>query len=907
MSRSLLREKVLVIALVCFSFSTNAQLKFEGIVRDSISQPLEMASIVLLNSQTKEMASYGLTTSEGKFSLKVSPNTNYNVQISFFGLRTLKDSVQIKEIDFYKEYDLRNDIVLEEVVVKLPVSVRGDTIVYDADSFKNGSERKLEDIIANLPGVELNENDQIEVEGKVVNKLLVNGKEFFEGDTKLGTKNIPSNVVDKIQVLRNYSEVGQLNSVRSNQDNVAINIQLKKGKDNFIFGDIKGGFGKAIEDELYLAQPKIFYYSPDFTLNFIGDLNNLGEIALSRRDIRGLTGTFRQVDNRSGSNINLGNNEISFNTNENNAQEITNRLGSTSFSYSPNPGLDITGFLIYNQSDVTGRERRLIQYTSSLVEIPDESTDQISDEATTQAIIKLGTSYKPNFNNQIDYDIYARFSDDSQNLSTLSSVLGNTIEKQQVSPFRINQSLNYYLTIDEKNILSSETQLQISEEDPFYNAIILGKDGESSVFTNTAQALGFKSSEQGYNIGQSRVIKSTQIDSKIEYYHILSNKANLNFTAGVIRSHQEFDSDLFQNILNTEFRPSIEDSTLKLNNETIYDFSDYYLSAHLRLRAGIFTIVPGLSLRRYQISNEQFGEINSQVFTQVLPDFETKMQFKTSESLTFNYRIINQFTDVSRIAQGLVMNNYNSFQYGEPELTNGLSHNLSLLYNSFNLFNNTNVFVRAGYTKNLDQIRSITDFDNIIRTSTFFNSQFADESTNLSGRIQKTVGRIRLSTRASINYSKLNQFIQGVQSLNTSLNRSISPAISTNFPYAPNLRLSYNYGLTTNNQGSRETEFKRNSITSSFDAYIKKKITFNLDYSYNAQDDGINERQFFQSLNASLFYRKDKDAKLEYEIRGSNLLNIDAQVRNSANNLLVFSAETFILPRFISLRFIYNL
>jgi len=179
MSRSLFREKVLVIALVCFSFSTYAQLKFEGIVRDSISQPLEMASIVLLNSQTKEMASYGLTTSEGKFSLKVSPNTNYNVQISFFGLRTLKDSVQIKEIDFYKEYDLRNDIVLEEVVVKLPVSVRGDTIVYDADSFKNGSERKLEDIIANLPGVELNENDQIEVEGKVVNKLLVNGKEFF--------------------------------------------------------------------------------------------------------------------------------------------------------------------------------------------------------------------------------------------------------------------------------------------------------------------------------------------------------------------------------------------------------------------------------------------------------------------------------------------------------------------------------------------------------------------------------------------------------------------------------------------------------------------------------------------------------------------------------------------------------
>ena len=77
-------------------------------------------------------------------------------------------------------------IVLDEVVVKIPVIVKGDTIIYDADSFKNGSERKLEDIIDKLPGVELNEDNQIEVEGKVVNKITVNGKDFFDGDTYKG-------------------------------------------------------------------------------------------------------------------------------------------------------------------------------------------------------------------------------------------------------------------------------------------------------------------------------------------------------------------------------------------------------------------------------------------------------------------------------------------------------------------------------------------------------------------------------------------------------------------------------------------------------------------------------------------------------------------------------------------------
>lgn len=92
----------------------------------------------------------------------------------------------------------------------MPVTIKGDTGTCNADSFQNGSERKLEDIFANLPGVEINENGQIEVEGKVVNKLMVNGKDFFDGDTKLASKNIPSKAVDKIQVLRNYSEVGQL-------------------------------------------------------------------------------------------------------------------------------------------------------------------------------------------------------------------------------------------------------------------------------------------------------------------------------------------------------------------------------------------------------------------------------------------------------------------------------------------------------------------------------------------------------------------------------------------------------------------------------------------------------------------------------------------------------------------------
>ena len=98
---------------------------------------------------------------------------------------------------------------------------------------------------------------------------MVNGKDFFDGDTKIATKNIPSSIVDKIQVLKNYGEVGQLKGVRNNQDNIAINIKLKKGKESFWFGNVTAGGGESPEEELYLVQPKLFYYNPKYTINFI--------------------------------------------------------------------------------------------------------------------------------------------------------------------------------------------------------------------------------------------------------------------------------------------------------------------------------------------------------------------------------------------------------------------------------------------------------------------------------------------------------------------------------------------------------------------------------------------------------------------------------------------------------------
>ena len=900
-------KKTFLIVFLCSINILYSQIKFDGVVKDSLGSTLELATIIVLDQETNTLDSYSITDERGYYSFELEKNTNYKFQVSYIGMNSFEEIISTKESNITRDFLLQPDNALDEVELtyEMPVTIKGDTIVYNADSFKNGSERKLEDVLEKLPGVEINEDGQVEIEGKVVNKLMVNGKDFFDGDTKIATKNIPSNAVDKIQVLRNYSEVGQLSSVTNNKDNFALNIKLKEGKENFWFGSINSGGGYSAEDKgLYLLQPKLFYYSPKVTFNFIGDINNIGEVVLTPRDLRNFGGGFRAPSRGSGTNIDLGSNSLGFLTNQNNALSVENILAASNFSCSPTNALDISGFAIYNSSLIDSKQRTVKQFTDSDLGIPNELTEQTSHERSDQGLLKLSASYKPNGDNQVDYDVLSRISKDSQNQNLVSSVIGNTSQLDETTPFSINQNLNYYYTLNETNIFAFEAQHLLKDEDPFYNAIIEDKEN----YESTGESLGLDGDQQDYNINQDRRIKSSQLDAKLDYYYIINPKSNLNVTFGSIFSHQKFNSNLFQFLDDgLAFNPTPNFNSGLAINDIEYNFKDIYLGAHYRLKVGKFTITPGFSLHSYGNNNTQFGQKFKDDFFKIMPDFETRVQFKNSESLTLRYDMQNQFTDITKLAQGLVLNNFSNIQFGEPELQNALSHNLSLLYSSFNLFNYTNVFARLAYSKNIDQIRNITSFENVISTNTFFNSNFADESATAFGRIQRTFGKLIASVNLSFNYSKINQLIDSRRSVNTGFTRSYTPSLRTNFKKAPNISLKYKYTVSTNKQGPNETTFYTSAPSIDFDAYIWKSVTLKTDYTYTTQSLRGGNSDTFQTWNASISYRKNRDNKWEYEVVATNLLNIDSKVSNNATNLFVSESRIFIQPRFITFRLRYEI
>ena len=923
-----MRKILLFIAILMVGGPLTAQIKLTGVVKDSIGDPLEMANVIAIDTVSKKMTSYGFTDSKGMYKLNLNKNSIYKVKVSYVGMKPADLIITTKESDIVKNVTLAYDNALDEIniVAKMPVTVKGDTIIYNADSFKNGTERKLEDVLKKLPGVEINEDGQIEVEGKTVEKVMVDGKDFFDGDSKLATKNIPSNAVDKIQVLRNFGDVNQLRGVQDNQDRVALNIKLKKGKENFWFGDVTLGAGDSPNEGLYLFQPKLFYYTPKYTLNVIGDLNNIGEVVLNRRDVRNFSGGFRSQSPSNGTSINLASAGIGFlNANARNANRIETQLGALNFSYSPSKKLDLSGFLIWSGNSNGQRNINRIDYVDP--DIPDDVTDNTTDQTSNTALLKLSAIYKKDFNNQLNYDVIGRFSNEYRTDNISSAVVGNNIfEGENATPFRINQNFSYFYTASEKSIFALEVQHVLQDEDPIYAASLENDPTNNDLadndgFDDAAEELGLDRTNMFYRLNQDRRVQSNQMDAKLDYYYILNDKSNLNFVGGTILSRQNFDSRFFQVLDdNSTFDPTLTIPGItdpQLGNDTEYNFTDLYAGLRYRVRSGIFTIRPGFTLHSYNINNTQFGsEYFEDKTFKFLPEFRIIAQFKRSESLTFAYRQQINFTDVNQIARGIVANNYSSFFFGNSELQNALSHSLNLDYRSFNLFNNINTFASIRYNKTIDQIANAANFvpGSVISTSSSLNLPFDTENLTAFAFISKTWGKLRARFRTNYTYFKGFQLFGGSTTEINRQNYTFAPSFNTNFRKAPNISVRYNVSFSDVENivigvANRTTNFSTVTHAPSIeaDAYIWNSLTVRSDITFNeVKQDGAVQNTF-KIWNFSMGYRKDRDAKWEYEIRDNNILGTDSRL--GVNNGAISNSinETFILPRFITARVIYSL
>lgn len=882
--------------LLVVTICSAQEIALSGTVKDSLGVGVDMANVIAINTATQGLESYGITNHAGLFKLKLKTGEQYTVKVSYLGFKPESFTFTAGEQDAVKDIVMQEQAAqLDEVDVtyEMPVSVKGDTIVYDTDSFVSGTEKKLKDVLENLPGIEINDDGQIEVEGKTVSKIMVEGKDFFDGDTKLAVENIPANALSKVEVLRNFNEVSQMKGLTNDDDNVALNIKLKEGKKNFWFGEITAGYGP---DDRYLAHPKLFYYSPKYSINIITDLNNIGEVPFTRNDYRNFTGGFRNINSRGGSSISTGADALGLSSAQNNrANDIDTKFAAANFSYAPTEGLDLSGFGIYSYTGTLMKSEGITSYIASN---DIESTTSNTDQTIHLGLAKLSAKYKPNEDFQLDYDALLKQSDDTEevNILSISSITDEINEVKKQKPLSVNQNLNIYYTLNEKNIFAVEAQYLYADEDPFYEAI-----RNEFAFVNIFPV---DENQDLYNINQAKTVVTNKVEAKVDYYRILGTKSNLNLTLGTTQSNQNFNSNIFQ-ILDNE--SILNMSGDEFGNEVAFHVSDLYAGLHYKVISGIFTFNPGVTLHQFNVKNEQLGAAVEDNLTSLLPDVYINAQLKKSENLRFNYQVTRSFTDVSNFAQGYVLNNYNSLYSGNSDLESALNHNVSLNFFSFNMFNFTNIFANVAYTKRIDALKSGVNIIGINRVSSTINSIFDDESLTANGKYERTFGKIKASVQGNLGWSTTNNLVDNVQRTSNSLTQNYTGALSTNFKNAPNLELGYRYTVNNYENGDLETTFYTSRPYARFDATFLKNFIFTVDYDYyNYTDDADTISNTYSFLESDLTYQK-KDSHWEYGIKGTNLLNTTTLNRDSTNELYFNTQAYFVQPRYVLLSVKYNL
>ena len=540
-------KNIFLIVLLVFSTLSYSQVRFEGIITDVDGNSLTGANVIAIEKQSKILDGFGISNESGYYRLSLKKNTDYEIKVSFIGFTEFVFDLNISE-SFEKNIKLEEQAeALDEVelVYEMPVTIKGDTIVYNADSFNTGTEKKLADVLKNLPGVEINEDGRVEVEGKEITKITVEGKDFFDGDSKLATQNLPAKAVGKVEVLRNFTEVGQLRNVTNNEDNIAINISLKSGKDKFWFGEILGGVGN--EDRV-LAAPKVFYYAKDFSMSLLGNTNNIGEPVLSRRDFYKFGGGFGNLNARNGTSISISTDGAGLGSLQNNqAKSIDAQLGAYNFSHSPNESWEISGFAILSKTKNIVEEKISRNYTNGNIQ---NSQDNVIQD-NQQQLYKFTTAFNPNDRLQTEYNLLIKSAENVENTDLMSESFRDSSNQPSIQPIEldqinfyksdepnsINQELKAYYTLNEDHIFSFEAQHLSQNEDPFYRAIRDIQPFRNIIPLNTDQSK--------FNINQNRIVETDKVEAKLDYYYILTPKSNLNFTFGITDVKQNFNSSIF--------------------------------------------------------------------------------------------------------------------------------------------------------------------------------------------------------------------------------------------------------------------------------------------------------------------------------------------------------------------------
>lgn len=903
---------ITLLIVLCTLLSGNLfaqEFEIKGSVVDSTTKlPLESATIYLQTLKDSSLITYTISDKDGKFELAGrTQQKEANLFVTFTGFKPYQQKITLdKSVITLPQIGM--EIAADELdavqitAIKAPITVKKDTLEFNADSFRTRPDATVEDLIKQLPGVEVDSDGKIKVNGKEVNKILVNGKPFFGNDPNIATKNLTKEIVDKIQVTTTKSESEEFTGKQATSEEQTINIELKEDQNKGFFGraTVSGG-----TDERYAMSGIGNYFNDKQRVSVLGSKNNINSSGFSFDEIYDMMGSTANSISRNG-NGSFSINGQSFGG----GQGITTTTnGGISFVDEYEDKTEIVADYFYSRADSENESR---------VERENILPDGRFFTNSRSTFLNKNDNHRASAELQFEIDstfkIYVRpnfqFTEGENFSSRTEESLdedGNVLNTGVSSDFTESERRNLTSDIDIiKKFGSKGAFLRIGTNGNFIN-------NTSDNFLNTTNEIfGTMPSSETRDQLTDTESKENNISADIEYRIPLKEKLFLDVEYRFSNRRERNDRRVFDfnNTTNAydDFNESLS-SDLRVNFQTHlpriginYETEKLYLS----FNTGLFIS---------ELENEEFIQNTSvrSTFSDININGYMRYRIKQGMSVYFNYNTRTQAPRAQQLQPVANVSNPLNITVGNPNLNREFSHNMYANFNNYDFKTQSGFFLwfSGGFTNDQIVPVSVTD-ENRIRTTTYTNVDGIIRA-NGGGSFSKTIKKDSTSLRYSVglygNYNKNFNFSNGVK---FSTKRSgITPSVRMTYSYKKLLEIepSYNVNFNTTKYSLDNFDnesFQAHTVGLKTTTYWPKNIVFGNDLRYTYQTNvapGFERSSLFWNMSLGLKILNDKGT---IKLTAYDLLDQNINTRRTVTADFIQDSQSTVLQRYFMLGFTYK-
>ncbi len=901
-----LRHLVILVGLLLVSAFAKAQnFSVTGTLTDKESkEPLEAATVFLETVKDSTLITYTITNQNGAFTLEGrAQEKDARVNISFLGYENYSKQVDLSAGDISLgaiEVGLATN-TLGEVVVKsrAPITVKKDTLEFNVSSFKTKKDANIEDLLKELPGVEVDEDGKILVNGKEVNQILVNGKPFFGDDPTVATRNLTKEMVEKIQVVDTKTDDEAFAGEDGDQENKTINLTISEEKNKGVFGRVAAGAGT---DERFEYAGIVNAFDNDRRISVLAGGNNINEAGFSFGEIRKMFGGGRSVYfNGNGS---FGIDGRSFGG----GQGITNsRSIGTNYTDEYAKGFDASMDYFYsaaNSFDETRIERENILPDRRFFTNSNSRSDSNSDNHSANATIniKKDSTILINIRPKFSYaKSETRYTRDEESLDEN----GDLINQSDNANFIKDQGKNFENTLSitkkwgnkgayVRARLQNEINRQESEDFIVSNTAILGDAPElieRNQFTDGETKL------DGYNLNFTYriplIAKKLFLDA--DFGHRDDSRKRSRTTFDFDENTQQYST--LNEALSTDFEGRNMRTTPKLGLN--------YNTEKFNINFGA-----GYVFRTLENTDNLRPELNvKENFEALELDSYINYRFSPKASLYASVSKSNSPPDVQQLNPFVDVSDPLNITVGNPDLSPSNVYNFYGGFNNFDFQKGGGWYLNGNGSVTNDAVVNKTTIDeNLVRTTTYENVD-GNYNVGAGGGYNKT---LKIDSLRTIKYGGgiYGNFGRNVNFNNdvkyASKTRSLTPRVNVTFTWKDlfEVRPSYNISFSKTEFGLDafdDQEFISHTVRLSTALFVPKnwewRNEINYNYNPNIASDFQQSALFWNSTLAYSFAKERATATLKvYDVLDQN-----TNARRTANANFIQDVQSTVLQQYFML------